>query len=392
MKNRYRYFFTWFAIFLSISACTDRSSAFSPEKKPVVAAKKNSPYRHALNTCLYGTQRMSPCSLSELPFLGQDKETPTLEDLMNRVAVSDDYLGANFEILLKKLPESAQHQIFLLARSVTGIVISDDIDRSYYSSTTGAIYLESRYLNLDLNLCGFRTSSTITQAEETKSIESVKQLSFVGLFGLVRSKPVLDNIDCLAQTLFHELSHAADSLPASLVSHAPRNQNAAELIQTTRGQRVSDLIAKKYPLRSRLLHQIATILYQNQVPHDEEKRATAQEIAEEFEKDLAVSLYSYTSQYEDVAEISEAFLLLSTLGISKLIVFAPATVTVDELNNHCYHSTWGRYRRFMEPSMREKVRFIMERILPEYAKSVDWNALTSSSVVSPNTCFIVPIG
>lgn len=75
----------------------------------VYAYKGKSPYRNVLRSCVYDPAiyysgpRYNVCTLATLPFLAQETKgaMPTVDQVMDRVLVSHDWLGRNFEDFLR---------------------------------------------------------------------------------------------------------------------------------------------------------------------------------------------------------------------------------------------------------------------------------------------------
>lgn len=104
---------------------------------------ENSPYKKVLVGCLDVEQSTEPpCSLNKLPLIGMGSSSPTHADIMNRVIVSDEWMGDRLEALLNVWPEEMK----LLFRGITGIYISRDIRPSYFDSLTGGIYIDPAIL------------------------------------------------------------------------------------------------------------------------------------------------------------------------------------------------------------------------------------------------------
>jgi hypothetical protein len=112
------------------------------------AYKADGPYRDALVPCVYDSGMMHSgsgynlCRLSRLPFLGQDSGggIPSVEQVMNRVIVSHDWLGRNFEAFLRA--HDTQGDFRRMLNSVTAVVLATSVRPSFYYAGTGAIYLD----------------------------------------------------------------------------------------------------------------------------------------------------------------------------------------------------------------------------------------------------------
>ena len=103
---------------------------------------ENGPYADLLVGCVNIEFADESCPFGELPLLGMEAPAPDVDDVMDRVVVSDGWMGVRFQQALQTL----EPDILLLLRSVTAIVIDDDINPSFYWRATGAIYLDPYYL------------------------------------------------------------------------------------------------------------------------------------------------------------------------------------------------------------------------------------------------------
>jgi hypothetical protein len=66
--------------------------------------------------------------------------------ILSRLLVSHDWMGKRFEEMMQSFADDSEE--ILLFRSVTAIIISDNIRPSFYTTRTGAIYIDSSYLYL----------------------------------------------------------------------------------------------------------------------------------------------------------------------------------------------------------------------------------------------------
>src|SRR5262249_29413693 len=82
------------------------------------------------------------CALSVLPFLAQETggSEPSVAQIMDRVVVSHDWMGAAFEQFINR---SDMTDVRRLLNGVTAIVIGAHVRPSFYYSLTGAIYLDA---------------------------------------------------------------------------------------------------------------------------------------------------------------------------------------------------------------------------------------------------------
>ena len=82
------------------------------------------------------------CTLDVLPYIGQSGQRPTTEDVMQRVVVTHDWMGARFEQMLRRMPSD----MLELFAPVTSIVIGSQVRPSSYSGTRARISIDPVYL------------------------------------------------------------------------------------------------------------------------------------------------------------------------------------------------------------------------------------------------------
>ncbi len=356
--------------------CEHKQQVF-PSPVMVTAAVPQSPYAQALSECLYGKDSQPSCSLLKLPYLGQETQAraPTVDEVMARVAVSRPWMAVRFRQVLEKMPESIRY----LARSVTGIVIAEDMRRSGYYPFTGAIYIDPQYLWL-------------TQQEKSDLVQNVggrpnqiDQLNWIRLWRYVTKNGTyaykqdgfsssmnrtLDDIVYINTALLaHALALAADVLPGNTVNDLPREESPYA-VQKKRPL-VSEEVAAKFPLTSTLTS-LAPVLANEIEPSQIQKTIPASQVGVEFSKDFATDLSSYKSSQEDLGFIIEELIMLVYMGIERDIAFAQKPTMVNPVGND-YTVAWGQRKRITRLELREKVNFVASKLLPN--ESIPWNML-----------------
>ncbi|WP_305462789.1 hypothetical protein [Photobacterium leiognathi] len=131
---------------LLLAACNDSShqtiadnAEGFPELSQLVAFSSNANSSHLACAQHY----RESCLLEQFSPLGVEKNTPlTISDIEQRLFVSHPWMAESFLSVLSTLPSS----LLPLFRSVSAIVIADDIRPSFYSANTATIYIDPRYL------------------------------------------------------------------------------------------------------------------------------------------------------------------------------------------------------------------------------------------------------
>src|SRR5512134_3525538 len=206
---------------------------------------------------------MNSCPLLTLPYLhttttAAGAEVPTVDQIMDRVVVSHDWMGDVFEQFLRT---QANQDLLRLFNGVTAIVIGAHVRPSFYYALTGAIYLDADNFWL--------TAAQRDVIDETPDFRSDfdRDLQYSGVWrytfnnlNIFVSFPATSRIPrdltyLLSEAgwlLYHELAHASDFLP-------PAARTALDLTLTPWGnvgpryqaqQLPSDVLTVTYPLMS----------------------------------------------------------------------------------------------------------------------------------------------
>ncbi|HET7772739.1 MAG TPA: hypothetical protein VFK82_02830, partial [Burkholderiaceae bacterium] len=123
-------------------------SSSSPASR-VYPYRATSPWATQLANCVYSPNlyfnngNTNLCTMSTLPLLGQETNgaQPTVDQVMNRVLVSNDWMGEVFERFLREQDTTGDFRQML--KATTAIVIGGRVRPSFYWSATGAIYLDA---------------------------------------------------------------------------------------------------------------------------------------------------------------------------------------------------------------------------------------------------------
>lgn len=327
-------------------------------------------YADVLRPCAYGGETVQRfCTMGELPFLGEEFEEPTVEDVMSRVLVSHRWMGDSLKKRLGEFPAD----IRLLARSVTVIVIASDIRPAYYWAGTGAIYLDAEFF---------------WQTPEERAVVSMEE-DYRSDFGSdmrlrIPWRLVHDNVPLgltatgdraprpdrlppfLAFLLYHELSHAADFMPVSRVSSLDPNWSPWEAISAQRAHWTSIQLMREHPLRSEMMLQLAGIFFRGAAPGPEQLALLPDDVFDALASDGAVDFYSYASPAEDVADLHDAILMSYHHGYEKDIGIvgtegdtrAEATVA------------WGQRGRMTDANVIDRLRFVVDEMYPGDAQEL----------------------
>ncbi len=376
---------------LSLGACFfDDGDATLEGLRPY---RNNAPYANVLVDCIQATQSNQSCILDTLPTIGMEHESPSIDDIMNRVVVSDDWMGENFEALLNELPSD----IIYLMKGVTAVVIGRDIRPSYYWNLTGAIYLDPMGLWLT------HEQLEVISTEPDYRDAYADPMAFRSFWRWVAGdngwpsegvdstgrRPVTDIVYGMSSLLFHELAHANDLLPPSLYDQVDTSTTVYSASNQLSSQYPSSILKDQQPLQSQQMFHMASILYRGFVPSDEDKAITAEQVGSFFEPDLASDDYAYTSQYEDLAMLFEEAMMKLHFDVSRDVAFVTPT-TPEGQNPLCndFIVDWGLRSRIGDLAVLPRAQFVIESLLPhqDYSEALADLPLPTSLPLNTGWC------
>ena len=331
------------------------------------AFKPNSDYKDAIERCVYTNQINRSCDFAELPLIGMENMNPTVNDIMDRVLVSHDWMGERFEDYLTN--SVVGPDMLRLLRGVTAIVISYEVRPSFYWAVTGAIYLDA-----DNFWVTPLERDTLNEIPDYRSGFG-SDLSFIMPWRYVKDNdyypagrfPVAERLTRtfadveadISWLMYHELGHANDFFPPSSWSQLSVNRSPLETINLASMSPDSDALDSTFPLRSDEMHALAQVNFGGNDATNEQRNITPENVVNYFTPDLATGFYNYYTTREDYATLFEKFMMKYRLDADSDI----AIVARD--NNPDYLVTWGQRNRFNAPALQERVLFTVNRVLPE---------------------------
>lgn len=342
----------------------------------VFAYRPGSPYAAVLARCVYdsGLGTATLCPLAQLPFLAQEVAAaggtvPSIEQVMDRVVVSHEWAGRNFETFLRE--HDADGRFRRLLMSTTAVVIGAQVRPSFYYAVTGAIYLDADNFWLTPE-----ERDTVNEAPDYRSGFG-GTLQYATLWRYVRGSTSLFQFfdprqrvtrgtsalrDEAGWLLLHELSHALDFLPptayAGLDAGASPWGNIAPRYQAR--QLASDLVPALYPLASAEMAALAQVRFLGATATSAQAAWTPAQVAGFFTADLATDDYAYASPREDVAMALEEFLMQRWLGVRRDFAIVPR----DATGQVSFNVQWGQRGRIGEAALRPRLRAIVRELVP----------------------------
>ncbi|MES2683098.1 MAG: hypothetical protein V4650_06215 [Pseudomonadota bacterium] len=335
--------------------------------QPVQPAVPNAPYAKVLGDCVFNPQRSSACLLSTLPFLGQDSSTVTVDQVMERVAVTHPWMATRFREALQAQPAA----LLQMTRSTTAIIIGSKVRPSFYYAATGAIYLDPDTLWLTQ-----AEHDTIDKTPDAR-IAFGRDLQFRAIWRYVKdndyaypfyasdyrgSRTLEDTRIALGRLLVHELTHASDFSPPAGLASLPRNQTVEAAITSQSSQWISTRLTRSDPLRSSAWLGLAQVLYADRTPNATEKNYSPAQAGALVEPDRASDAYGYFTQYEDAAMLAEELLAYCFYGVQRDFATSNRPAAGQD-----FVVGWGQRGRIAESQVLQAARFVVQEALPGVA-------------------------
>ncbi|MBX2882237.1 MAG: hypothetical protein KTR32_19980 [Granulosicoccus sp.] len=332
------------------------------------AYKRDSEFSDVLKGCVLAATVADACTLDTLPFIGQ-RGAPDPANIMERVVVTHDWMATRFEEMLHLLPED----LLPLFGSTTAIFIGSYVNPSYYSTWNGAIHIDPRFLWLSRE-----EKATISRKPDPR-LEYGADLGFdafrrfvLGQNNAWRNYSLTDESERqhadirlgLSRVLYHELAHANDFMPHTVLGSVDTSLKVNSAVNSVRDSWVSRALSAEQPLNSDLLKSMALVRYRNNVATAEEQLVDAAYAGSLMQNDGANYFYGYYTEREDLAGLFEAIMMKLNFGVDMDFAFVSNPET-DDPDCSEYVVGWGVRGRLGNPLVASRAAFVAERILAD---------------------------
>lgn len=334
-----------------------------------------SPYAALLRDCVY-TPTLSTstlCTLGRLPLLGTETrgELPTVEQVMARVLVSNDWMGQRFEAFLRE--QDTRGDFRRLLNAVTAIVIGGRVRPAFYWSATGAIYLDADTL--------WQTAAerdTVSEAPDPRS-DYGQDLAYATLWRYVQGNqsvggrpPVLERgsrttaalVPALGRLLYHELTHANDFLPPRV--HAVLNP-ALRVYEAVPAGTASDQLRTQLPFFSQEMVELGRVQFFGVTSTAAQRAYQPADIVRFFSTDRVTDDYSYawpsgqSVPREDAAMLAEEALMQLRHGVLRDVAVTPQFLSGSSAD---VVVTWGQRGRVGDAAIKPRVALVLAQTMP----------------------------
>lgn len=335
----------------------------------------NGPRAAELRDCIYtpALSNATLCTLGRLPVLGTETrgELPTVEQVMARVLVSNDWMGQRFEAFLRE--QDVNGDFRRLLNATTAIVIGGRVRPAFYWSATGAIYLDADYL--------WQTPAerdTVSEAPDPRSGYG-SELAYTMPWRYVQANksaggrsPVLDRasrdsaalIPALGRLLYHELTHANDFLPPR--THLLLN-GSLHVYEASPPNTASEQLRAQLPFYSQEMVGLGRVQFFGAASTAVEQGYQPADITRFFSTDRVTDDYSYawpTGQSvprEDAAMLAEEALMQLRHGVLRDVAVTPqflSGLSADRV------VAWGQRGRVGDAAIKPRVALVLSQTMP----------------------------
>jgi hypothetical protein len=332
----------------------------------VFSFNKDSPFKSALESCIYTNTLNRTCTFDTLPIIGQEWFNPTIDNILDRTLVSHDWMGQRFRQYL--FQSAAGPDMLRLLRGVTAVVISYDVRPSFYWAATGAIYLDASNFWVTPE-----ERDTLNEVPDFRSgfggdlrfrvlwryvKDNAPYMPGQNFSSAAREMRTFDVLEAdISWLMYHELGHANDFFPSDVWAGLSSTDDPLSFFRNNGTN--SDIMINNFPLNSSQLKGLAQVSFSGETANTTQRSYVASDIESFFTPDIASSYYSYLNEREDFATLFERFMMQHRLGASADIGI------VNTQNNPDFLVTWGQRDRFNHSSIQARTRFTVANILPE---------------------------
>lgn len=331
------------------------------------------------------------CTLDTLPPLGMEVEDPTVDDIMNRTFVSHTWMANRFKTLLESYPPA----LLTLFKSVTAVIIDDNLNVAYFIPATGAIFIKPEYLWMTP-----AEKKTLQPEVAAPGSESELGLAFmvVGDYYTSTGKQVgnMSYMDgpsmrtledariSTASVLLHELAHANDFYSTDTIDQFDTTLNLFDNFISIVPDTLSDQLYNWRPLEYPLWTELSKTLYEDHPASVTALTTDGVEAGMEFEANAAADPYGFTSQEEDLATLFETVMMKYFFNVDYRMQFVDDNAFAMD---GCVHlsAEWGVQGWIGDVDVKERAQFVTSEILPDVDMSLFYQDLPPPSFDVPNT-------
>jgi hypothetical protein len=346
----------------------------------------NGPHAQALAECVYTPaltygNNTNLCTMQRLPLLGQETNgaLPSVDQVMNRVLVSNDWMGEVFRQFL--LTHDGNGDMRRMLNATTAIVIGGRVRPSFYWSTTGAIYLDAGYF-----WSTAEQRDTVTEVPDYRSAFG-QDLKFFTPYRYVvgnnyasasypitqrGTRPVEAMISEAGRLMYHELTHANDFINPSIQTGLSRNLRVEQAVPASV---TSTRLFVNHPYLSQEMLGLARVMFHGVAANATQLAYQPGDVSTFFKNDRVTDDYAYSVppsvnppvSYEDTAMLMEEFWMSYRHGIRR--DWAVTNAYQSGMTAQDLIVNWGQRGRIGAPEIRTRLKLVSQELAPWLSSS-----------------------
>ena len=340
----------------------------------VVPFRSDSPYASVLKECALATED-TLCTNATLPYIGQEHTNPTINDILNRVLVSHDWMGVRFAQLLQLLPEES----IALFKPVTVITIGSEVRPSVFNSWRGSIELDPYYLWLTL------TEKRTISVDDDPRLAFGADLRFLNRWSYMKDnqrayqffslsddeeRTLNDSLLPAASLLYHELAHANDFVNPDFFPEINPEATPRDMLDTFASRRVSEVLQNNASLsvQRSWLFGLAAVRFFDDEPNDDLLAFTPESAGAVMGNEGKPFFYSYSTIREDMATLFETAMMKKHFNVELHTAYVEKPAGYPE-DYSCEELLigWGEGNRLAAPLVVPRAKFVIDQVLGETA-------------------------
>lgn len=352
--------------------------------------RQNSPFAAVLKQCALAAATEEICRLSTLPYIGQGNADVTIEDILDRLLVTHDWMGQRFAELL----EDAPADLIALFGSITSISIGSTVRPSFYRNQTGAIRLDPEVLWLS-----FLEKANVSTEEDPRSDYGRDLQFFTFAAYQIDGRPAYDFFTLtdyqertladirvpVFRLLFHELAHAVDYVQFASLAGLDSQLTPRDVARDLRSQRLSVRLNYDLELRSELMYGLAQVRFRGEDATEAQKNLTSSDVGAAMAGDGAAKFYGYSTVREDVATLLATAMIKKHFNVDYSMAYVQKPDNLDSYVCTDLLVGWGVRNRLADPLVVPRAKWVVDQIYGESAENEQFfnNGLNTQSLMTP---------
>lgn len=329
--------------------------------------RPDSPYADVLKDCVLVNTIAASCTAATLPFIGQVTPQPTVDDVLNRVLITHDWMGQRFAEVLAAAPSD----LLSLFASATSIVIGSEVRPSFYTALNGGIQLDPAFLWQSVEE---KRTISISQDFRTDFGAALQFDAFrrgiingerATRFFSLRNDSTREFADLqlnIMSLLYHELGHANDFLPANAIAELDSEKKVIDALVENQRFWLSPQLESTLPLNSQVVKTAAGVRFGDDDADEQIAALTSEDMGLLFADDGSLDFYSYNTIREDFATLLEYSMMRKNYALELNFAFANKIEETDDTVCEDYIVGWGVRNRLANPVVAQRARLVVENV------------------------------